>query len=55
MPHEYLLVNFRSTALLTNQPRFEIFFYGIAEPPKRKGAPEFQSNKNSGHSEENLL
>jgi hypothetical protein len=34
-------VNFRPTALLTNQPRFEIFFYGIAESPKRIGAPKF--------------
>jgi hypothetical protein len=36
-----LQVNFRPTALLTNQPRFEIFFYGIAELPKRIGAPKF--------------
>ena len=34
-------VNFRPTALLTNQPRFEIFFYGIAESPKRIGAHKF--------------
>jgi transposase InsO family protein len=34
-------VNFRPTALLTNQPRFEIFFYGIAESPKHIGTPKF--------------